>query len=229
MFFFQGPDVWWRGRIVRGTRVWSSRTPWPPAPASWRLLKSSTKRDSRFRIQFNTVVMMFQWFDLCDVCRRSEMIWLVARRLSNICLICQGDRCHRPHGQRARRGGHVGDSGNPPLSHHLHVQAAQRAAGRRTHRRPNCPERPRVHPGQQHFQVQFLQQLLPCSVTHVCGFVFFEAHFPRARPKVTFSTCPFQAQGRERQWSSCHQEAMCGAEPGAEPGAELRRQSQAAK
>lgn len=65
----------------------------------------------------------------------------------------QGDGRHSTNGQRARRRRDVGFSGNQTPSHHLHVQIAQRAAGSRTHRRPNRAECSQVHPGQQHLQV----------------------------------------------------------------------------
>lgn len=69
-------------------------------------------------------------------------------------LFVQGDRCRSSNGQRARCQRHVGFSGTEAPSHHLHLKAAQRAAGSRTHRRGDRPEGPQVHPGQQHFPVQ---------------------------------------------------------------------------
>lgn len=83
-------------------------------------------------------------------------------------MFVQGDRCHCSNGQRARWGENVGFSGNQAPSHHLHVQAAQRAAGSRAHWLSNRPERPQVHHGQQHFQVPYdtwESEIVICSST----------------------------------------------------------------
>lgn len=80
----------------------------------------------------------------------------------------QGDGCNCANGQRARWRGDVGIKGNQAPSHHLHISAAPCAAGSRTHRRPNRPDCPRVHPGQQHFQVQLSRRFPGVAGVSAC-------------------------------------------------------------
>lgn len=86
---------------------------------------------------------LFRWWS------PNEVSWVKSSPV-----IAEGDGCRSRDGPRARRRGDAGLTGNQAPPHRLHVQAAGRAAGGRTHRRSNGAGGPQVHSGQPHLQVR---------------------------------------------------------------------------